>query len=130
MSEPRDRPSTRRRLTPRRLAALAAGVVALVGLALLALVPLQYVTLAGAGFDSVCRASVGRVPAEEGGLLRGAWSWWPVGTSCEWTLLDGTVIEVLPDWSTTAVAITGAALLLLGIAGAATALLVRRRTRG
>jgi hypothetical protein len=110
--------------------ALAAGVVALVGLALLALVPLQYATLARAGFDSACRASVGRVPAEEGELLRGAWSWWPLGTSCEWTLLDGSVIEVLPDWSTTAVAITGAALLVIGIAGATTALLVRRRTRG
>ncbi|MCM6763562.1 hypothetical protein NB037_14150 [Rathayibacter sp. ZW T2_19] len=130
MSEPtRDRPTARRRVAPRRLAALASGVVALAGLALLALVPLQYATLTREGFDAACLASVGRVPAEEGELLRGSWSWWPLGASCDWTLLDGTVIRILPDWSTTAVAITGAALLLVGIVGAALALLVRRRAR-
>ncbi|MBO0984539.1 hypothetical protein [Rathayibacter sp. SD072] len=130
MSEPTpDRPRSRPRVTPRRLAALTSGVVALAGIALLALVPLQYAALARRGFDAACLASVARVPAEEGELLRGAWSWWPLGASCDWTLLDGTVVRILPDWSTTAVAITGGALLLVGIVGAALALLVWRRAR-
>lgn len=123
-------PSPRnRRLTPRRIALLASSVVALAGLALLALVPLQYWALAQQGFDAACSASVGGVPAGEGTLIGGSWSWWPLGNACEWEALDGTVLLDQPDWSTTAVAITGAALLVIGVVGVLLSLLLRRRAR-
>ncbi|QHC59598.1 hypothetical protein [Rathayibacter sp. VKM Ac-2760] len=129
MSAPTPAPARRRVLTPRRAALIAALTALVAGLALLGLVALQYGTLAAQGFDAVCLASVGRVPAEEGSLVAGSWSWWPLGGSCRWELLDGTVVESAPDWSTTAVAIVGAALVLLGVVGTALALLVRRRAR-
>ncbi|ROQ16098.1 hypothetical protein EDF54_0978 [Rathayibacter sp. PhB93] len=129
MSAPTPAPARRRFLTPRRVALLAALTALVVGLALLGLVALQYSTLAAQGFDDVCLAGVGRVPAEEGSLVAGSWSWWPLGGTCRWELLDGTVVDSAPDWSTTAVAITGAALALLGVVGTALALLVRRRAR-
>lgn len=129
MSAPTPAPARRRFLTPRRVALLTALTALVVGLALLGLVALQYSTLAAQGFDDVCLASVGRVPAEEGSLVGGSWSWWPLGSTCRWELLDGTVVDSAPDWSTTAVAIVGAALALLGVVGTALALLVRRRAR-
>lgn len=125
-SPPSGTTARRRRLTPRRAVLLAAGAVALVGAALLALVALQYATLAQQGFDAACSASVGGVPAGEGTLVGGSWSWWPLGGTCEWEALDGTRLVDRPDWSTTAVAITGAALLLIGFVGALLALLLRR----
>ncbi|KQQ05081.1 MULTISPECIES: hypothetical protein [unclassified Rathayibacter] len=116
-----------RRLTPRRLALISGAVLTLVGLALVALIPLQYWSLAQQGFDAVCSASVGGVPPGEGTLVGGSWSWWPLGASCEWQSLDGATRVDQPDWSSTAVAITGAAILLVGVVTLLVAAFRRRR---
>lgn len=105
----------RRALSARRLTLLVGLVVVAVGLVALALIPLQYWTLSTQGFDDACRGSLGGVPPESGELVRGFWSWWPLGGACEWTLLDGTHVVDRPDSSITAVAIVGAVLLLAGI---------------
>ncbi|SMH32274.1 hypothetical protein SAMN06295885_0718 [Rathayibacter oskolensis] len=123
------RSGRRRPLTARRLALIAGTVVALAGAAVVALIPLQYWNLTRLGFDYACSASVGAVPPGEGELVSGYWSWWPLGAACEWTSLDGSILVDRPDWSTTAVAITGVALLLAGLVAVVLALLLRRRTR-
>ncbi|QHC67354.1 hypothetical protein Q0F99_01905 [Rathayibacter oskolensis] len=120
-------PARHRRLTPRRLALIAGAVLTIAGLALVALIPLQYWSLAQQGFDAVCTASVGGVPPGEGTLVGGSWSWWPLGASCEWQALDGSELVEQPDWSSTAVAITGAAILLIGLVTLLVAALRRRR---
>ncbi|MWV50710.1 hypothetical protein GRS96_15665 [Rathayibacter sp. VKM Ac-2803] len=125
LREPRDI-TKRRRLTPRRIALIAGAVLLLVGLALVGLVALQYGSLAQQGFDSVCSASVGGVPPGEGTLVGGSWSWWPLGVTCEWQALDGSTLLERPDWSTTAVAITGAGILLIGLVTLLSAVLLRR----
>lgn len=117
----------RRPLTARRLALISGAVLALCGLGVLGLVALQYGYLSREGLDFMCSMSVGGLPIDEGSLVRGFWSWWPLGGACEWTLLDGTVILDLPDWSTTAVAVVGAALLVAGLALLVLGLLLRRR---
>ncbi|PPH50411.1 hypothetical protein [Rathayibacter sp. AY1E2] len=117
----------RKRLTAARLALLAGLALAVAGLAALALVPLQFANIDRQGFDYVCSVSLGGVPPEAGDLVRGFWSWWPLGAACEWTLLDGTTVVDLPDWSTTAVAIVGAVLLVVGAALAIASPLLRRR---
>ncbi|PPF30673.1 hypothetical protein C5C18_03255 [Rathayibacter tritici] len=114
-------------MTTARLALLAGLVLVLTGLAALALVPAQYATLSAQGFDDLCRGSLGGVPPEAGQLVRGFWSWWPLGAACEWTLLDGTTVVDRPDWSTTAVAIVGAVLFVLGAALAIVSPFLRRR---
>ncbi|AZZ55888.1 hypothetical protein [Rathayibacter iranicus] len=115
-TQPGPRPTAvRRALSARRLTLLVGLVVVAVGLVILALVPLQYWTLSTQGFDDACNSSLGGVPPESGELVRGFWSWWPLGEACEWTLLDGTYVIDRPDSSTTAVAIIGAVLLLAGI---------------
>jgi uncharacterized membrane protein HdeD (DUF308 family) len=118
----------KRRWTAARFALLVGAVLILAGLVALALVPLQYATLSAQGFDDLCRGSLGGVPPEAGELVRGFWSWWPLGAACQWTLLDGTTVVDLPDWSTTAVAVVGAVLLVVGAALAFASPLLRRRS--
>lgn len=122
-------PRSRHPLTARRLALIAGTASALAGLALVALIPLQYWNLARVGFDAACTASVGAVPPGEGELVAGYWSWWPLGAACEWESLDGTLLLEQPDWSSTAVAITGVALLLAGLVTVILTLVLRRRSR-
>ncbi|QHC56121.1 hypothetical protein [Rathayibacter tanaceti] len=122
-------PGETARHSTRRLVLIAVAVLGLAGVVALALVPLQYWALSAQGLDDACRVSLGGVPPEAGELVRGFWSWWPLGGACEWKLLDGTTAVDRPDWSTTVVAGVGAALLLAGIALAAVSSLRRSRTR-
>ncbi|MHC2184777.1 nitrogen fixation-related uncharacterized protein [Rathayibacter agropyri] len=124
--DPRPIPA-RRALSTRRLTLLVGVILVAISLVALALVPLQYWTLSTQGFDDVCRGSLGGVPPEAGDLVRGFWSWWPLGGACEWTLLDGTDVVDRPDWSTTAVAIVGAVLLLAGVGLTIASRFFRRR---
>ncbi|PPI02374.1 hypothetical protein C5C56_01995 [Rathayibacter sp. AY1D1] len=118
----------KKRLTAARLALIAGLVLAVAGPAALALVPLQYANIDRQGFDYVCSVSLGGVPPEAGELVRGFWSWWPLGAACEWKLLNGTTVVDLPNWSTTAVAIVGAVLLVVGAALAIASPFLRRRS--
>lgn len=125
-TQPDPRPIPARRALSTRRLTLLVGVI-LVAISLVALVPLQYWTLSTQGFDDACRGSLGGVPPEAGDLVRGFWSWWPLGGACEWTLLDGTDVVDRPDWSITAVAIVGTVLLLAGVGLTIASRFFRRR---
>ncbi|GMA89805.1 hypothetical protein GCM10025869_03340 [Homoserinibacter gongjuensis] len=74
--------------------------------------------------DVLANANVDALGVDPDSLyVRGTWSWWPVGLTCELRGLDGDLIVIGPDPDYSALLIVG----MLGAAGATSGALVGRR---
>jgi hypothetical protein len=108
---------------------VAVGVV-LVVLAATILIPAAYASRNpdySCSVEVLADADVGALGVDPDSLyVRGAWSWWPVGLTCEVRGVDGDLITIGPDPDYSALLVVGG----IGAAGAISGALVGHRLAG